>query len=208
MKKIVMVMKSKLTVIWGYIRNHPATFLTILLIVIQVQMNKITDEMRKINEKAYQSENQRIIYEFLSQDMANVREKCTDFKDKFYKDEKYKAKLKYIFEREIMDDKYDNSEWEKFRNDNDILLQEYKALIRFLRYFESISFQELSEANVKTAHFYYTWWRSFMKDIIEVYNEVWIINKDKSKLSFKPHWADDLTNNLDAKMIKYNLPLK
>jgi hypothetical protein len=108
-----------------------------------------------------------------------------------------------------MDYNFDKDEWEEFIKNNSALFDEYRTLIRFFRYFEVISFYELSKENIETLHFYYAWWRNFMIDVIKIYDKVWETIKDnpevKSMPPFKPPWTNDLISNLDKKMKKYNL---
>jgi hypothetical protein len=204
---------------WEKIVSLLANIASLIAVVAVFIQCVILVRQNNIYEKMYTSETHHIVNEFLSQDMSNSREKCHRLREKICEDderEKYVEKLKIIFKREIMGVHYDYNEWNKFLSDttNMTLFNEYAALIRFFRFFEAISFHELSEENVKTVHFYYVWWRNFMFRIIKIYDEVWNdIESDpelRPYLSFKPPWADEnkLIRNLDKKMKDYKLELE
>ena len=71
-----------------------------------------------------------------------------------------------------------------------------------------ISLYPLSKTTANAIHFYYVWWRSFLIEMTNIYNETLKSTNFKDRhLSFAPNWVHT-TERLDEKLKSFELPLE
>lgn len=161
--------------------------------------NRLTEQMRD-------KEVLQMIDVFLSPEMLKHKELCSELKDQFHLNPQAVTNmLSYAFERGIYDDCHLDPLWAGFKASKGYA--EYAAFIRLARFFNLISRAPLSETTARSVHYYYVWWRKFMIDITDIYNNTWDRTIPSRRLvPFKASWIE-ACDRLDNIMKQYNLPV-
>lgn len=86
--------------------------------------------------------------------------------------------------------------------------KDFCAFFKLIRYFNVMSFYAFNEITANAVHYYYVYYRSFFKDMIDIYNEACdSIDKKKQVTTVRENWIY-LVEKMDAIMIQNNLPLE
>lgn len=173
---------------------------------LKLQRQQLRDSNR-LTEQMRDKEILQLIDTFLSPEMTAHKEKCTALKEKLHL---YRASttnmLLYAFERSILDDCHTDPYWPGFRASTSY--EEYAAFIRLARFFNLISHAPLSETTARSVHYYYVWWRRFIFQVGEIYQQAWDRTPPSQRLISIPAGWISACSRLDDIMKQYNLPIE
>lgn len=148
----------------------------------------------------------KLIERFLSPEMGACRQRCWLLRQEFIDnhDEVYDEILR-IFKMQITDDWGSREEYACLQQTE--FFKDYAEFTKLIRFFDMMSRYDIHEQPAMAIHFYYGWWRSFFVEMIECFKVAFdAVEPHKRHLSFMPDWHD-MIERMDAKMIKYNLPV-
>ena len=193
-----------------------ASAISIIFVVITLALQR--KQLKDSNELTIQMRDNQvleIINEFLSPELKDVRNKASELRDSLRTSVNptvvnvTKDDLKYIFERQIKDDECNlaaDPKWISIQAKP--IFAQYIASMRLIRFFDMISLYPLSKTTANAIHFYYVWWRSFLIEMTNIYNETLKSTNFKDRhLSFAPNWVHT-TERLDEKLKSFELPLE
>ena len=193
-----------------------ASAISIIFVVITLALQR--KQLKDSNELTIQMRDNQvleIINEFLSPELKDVRNKASELRDSLRTSVNptivnvTKNDLKYIFERQIKDDECNlaaDPKWISIQAKP--IFAQYIAFMRLMRFFDMISLYPLSETTANAIHFYYVWWRRFLIEMTDIYEDTWTkINNNDRYLSFAPNWVQT-TERLDEKLKSFKLPLE
>ena len=101
-----------------------------------------------------------------------------------------------------------NTEEENEGIGNEEFYKDFCAFFKLIRYFNVMLFYTFNEITANAVHYYYIYYRSFFKDMIDIYNEACdSIDKKKQVTTVRENWIY-LVEKMDAIMIQNNLPLE
>lgn len=101
-----------------------------------------------------------------------------------------------------------NTEGDNDGIENEEFYKDFCAFFKLIRYFNVMSFYAFNEITANAVHYYYVYYRSFFKDMIDIYNEACdSIDKKKQVTTVRENWIY-LVEKMDNIMIQNNLPLE
>ena len=146
-----------------------------------------------------------IINDFISPEMEKCKDSCYNLRRKLHNDPDRTARmLSYAFEAGIYDDT--SEDWNSFKSTTDYM--EYADFVRMARFFNLVSRNIFSENTAYAVHYYYIWWRPFIKEVTDIYNHAWENSIPTRRIvPFKVDWVD-APYRLDSILTYYNLRLE
>lgn len=157
-------------------------------------------------QQSYDSQILDKIHYFMGDTMVDCRSGCWILWAQIKNNPLIKDELLIYFQKSITNDWGDeNVASETFSSP---LFKNYSYFIKLARYFNLISNYNFNELTSKALHYYYIFYRPFLKEMIDLYNKAYdSIEPDKRMTSSKEGWVY-LIEKFDIIMTKYKLPLK
>jgi hypothetical protein len=175
----------------------------------QVSLDQIAEsntENYQIAQSDYNAYILQLVEKFLGPEMAKSREICWLLREELKHNPNKLEEIKEIFVKQIKDDWGTREEYAQLQKTQ--LFIDYAQFTKLIRFFDVMSHYRITEETAYAIHFYYVWWRSFFKQMIDcfmvAYNSV---DASKRHMSFPPDWCS-LIGRMDAQMIRYNLSIE
>lgn len=198
------------------------SFISIVFVVITigVQILQLRDQRRSMMEVSESSNRSftiaqadydayvlRLIEKFLSPEMGTCRQRCWLLRQELLQArEKTIEKMSMLFNMQITDQWGTREEYENLQKTNEF--KDYAEFTKLIRFFDMMSHYRISKDTAYAVHFYYSWWRSFMVEMISCFTHTYYsIPKKDRQLSFMPGW-NKMIERMDAHMSKYQLPIE
>ena len=144
---------------------------------------------------------------FLSDKFQDCRFRVWSFWTDYNTNEDVKKEMEKIFEDSIYDfwcDNRDKAE-ELFKTER---FNDFKEIIRFMRYFDLISRFTFDKVTINAIHFYYTYYRNFFLTISSIYKEKYdyVVTNNKKISQTLQGWSN-IVERMDNLLYSYNLPI-